>query len=134
MKTLRLVVDTNILISSIFGGNPKKIVDLWKSGKIKFVVSDEIVNEYLEVLKRFEFSNDIYVEFLDLLSNVTATIRVNPHRRFDVVIEDPADNKFLECAVEGKVDFIISGDKHLKNLSEFMGIQIITPASLLRKV
>lgn len=131
---LRVVIDTNVLISSVFGGNPRKVIDLWKNGKLLLIVSDEIVDEYLEVLKRFEFSNDIYVEFIDLLSNIDTTQRISPLKRFKVIKEDPDDDKFLECAVEGGISYIISGDKHLMKLVEFQGVEILSPAKFLKEL
>ena len=44
---IKVVIDTNVFISSFFGGNPKKIIDLWKKGEIKLCLSREIVNEYV---------------------------------------------------------------------------------------
>ena len=51
---------------------------------------------------------------------------IKPQKTFTVIKEDPEDDKFLECAVAGKADFIVSGDKHLLKLKEFHGIKIIT--------
>ena len=53
--------------------------------------------------------------------------------RIDVIKDDTSDNKYLECAVEGKADYIISGDKHLTDLQLFRGIKIIDPAKFLKQ-
>jgi len=55
---IRVVIDTNVFISSFFGGNPKKIIDLWKKGEIKLCLSREIVDEYVEALKRLGLQNE----------------------------------------------------------------------------
>jgi predicted nucleic acid-binding protein len=52
----------------------------------------------------------------------------------DVIKDDPSDNKYLECAAEGKADYIISGDKHLADLKFFRGIKIVDPALFLKSV
>ena len=57
---------------------------------------------------------------------------VEPHQQFTVVTDDPDDDRVLECAVEGKVDFVISNDKHLLKLKEFQGIGIVTPEEFLK--
>ncbi len=133
MTIFYIVLDTNVLISSLWGGTPKKIIDLWKKSKLKLLVSDEIVSEYNVVLKRFQFPNEFYVEFLDVLSNSECTIRVNPHKNFYLIKDDPADNKFLDCAFKGHADYIISGDKHLKCLKKFEGIEILSPSLFIKK-
>ena len=56
---------------------------------------------------------------------------VEPKQKFNFIKEDTSDNKFLEAAVEGKADYIISGDKDLLRLGSFMGIKIITPAEMV---
>jgi putative PIN family toxin of toxin-antitoxin system len=55
---IRVVVDTNVFISSFFGGNPRKIIDHWKSGEITLCLSKPIIDEYIEVLRRLELQNE----------------------------------------------------------------------------
>ena len=57
---------------------------------------------------------------------------VDPKERFNVIEEDPEDNVIIDCAVEGKIDYIITKDKHLLNLNEFRGIKIVTPSDFVR--
>jgi uncharacterized protein len=52
----------------------------------------------------------------------------------DEVKADPSDNMYLACAVEGHVDFVVSGDKHLKNLKSYQGIRIVDPAMFLKTI
>ena len=54
----KVVVDTNVFISSFFGGNPKEIINLWKTGSITLCVSKDIINEYIEVLKRLGLKDE----------------------------------------------------------------------------
>jgi predicted nucleic acid-binding protein len=49
---IRVVVDANVFVSSFFGGNPRRIIDLWKNGNILLCLSPEIIDEYIEVLQR----------------------------------------------------------------------------------
>jgi hypothetical protein len=69
--------------------------------------------------------------FLKKLMKVVVIIRSGA--RLDVIKDDPSDNKYLECAVEGKADYIISGDKHLTDLQFFRGIKIMDPAKFLKQ-
>lgn len=57
---------------------------------------------------------------------------VKPTKKLDIVKDDPDDNKILECAIAGKVDYIISNDEHLLKLKEFEGIPIIKPEEFLK--
>ncbi|MCH8318634.1 MAG: putative toxin-antitoxin system toxin component, PIN family [Bacteroidetes bacterium] len=53
--------------------------------------------------------------------------------KIDVIIDDPSDNIFVECAVDGKADYIITGDHHLLSLGNYKGIQIIKAKDFLIK-
>lgn len=110
---VRAVVDTNVIISSLWGKNPGKIIELWDKDKILLIVSQEILDEYFEVLDRFELSEEDIEELTLLFSNSRKTLLVKPKSKQTVIKRDPKDNKFLECALEGEAAFIISGDKDL---------------------
>jgi len=62
------------------------------------------------------------------------TVRVAPDRKLDVVREDPADNRILECAVKGKSEYLVTRDKHLLKLKRFESAQIIKVADFLHVV
>ena len=63
-----------------------------------------------------------------------STIFVEPKQKFKAVKDDPDDDKFIDCAVEGKCDYIISQDKHLLKIKEFQGIRILTPKEFLKRL
>ena len=130
---MRVVVDTNVFVSSFFGGNPRKIIDLWRKEKITLCLSGDILEEYTEVLKRIGLEDeDELRELLTLFSkgfNIVFTART---AKINVVKGDPDDNKFIECAVALKAKVIITGDKTLEALKEYAGIKILTPAQFLR--
>jgi len=65
---------------------------------------------------------------------ITLSNMVIPKRKLDLVRSDPDDNKIIECALEGKVDYIVTNDSHLLDLREFEGIKIIRPDDLLKIV
>lgn len=62
---------------------------------------------------------------------VSLSTIVEPKEKLSVIIEDPSDNKILECAVEGNANCILTKDKHLLKLKEFNGIKILTPEDFL---
>src|SRR3989304_7256392 len=131
---MKVVIDTNIFVSSFFGGNPRRIVDLWRDGKIALCLSKDILDEYIEVLQRIGLKNESEIE--ELLSlfakgfNILFTIKT-PELR--VVKGDPADDKFIKCAVALKAEVIITGDKLIEAIGEYMGIKIFTPQQFLQK-
>ncbi len=131
---IKVVIDTNIMFSASFGGNPGKVIELWKGRKLVLCVSQEILSEYIRVLKKARFTADDLKEILSLFTEPGKTALVKPTRHFKAVKEDPGDNKFLDCAVKAEVDYIVSGDKHLKKLKEFEGIKILSPDSFLKKL
>jgi len=59
---------------------------------------------------------------------------VRPKRKLNIIKQDPADNKVLECSLEGKADYIITGDRHLLNLKQFGKTEILTASEFLQKV
>lgn len=130
---MRVVLDTNTLVSALlFSGVSSKLVSLWQNGLIAPLLSREILDEYLRVLSYPEFalSEEEIKEFIqeEILPFVEV---VKPKRRLRVVRRDPSDNKFLECAVAGKADVIISGDKDLLSLGRYRQIRIQSPAQFL---
>jgi putative PIN family toxin of toxin-antitoxin system len=121
-------------VSSFFGGNPRKIIDLWKKGNINLCLSKDILEEYVDVLQRVGLKEEEEIE--ELLSlfakgvNIVFTTRTPQIR---VVKDDPDDDKFIECAVALKAEVIITGDRALRAISEYAGIKIITPQEFLKK-
>ena len=131
---LRVVLDTNIIISAIlFGGKPEEVIKLALAGKINLLISYDIIAETVFILRnKFKWSN-YQVREVDLMLRDNA-ILVVPLKRLSVVDEDDADNRILECALEGKANYIISGDKkHLLRLESFKGIPIISADLFLKR-
>ena len=126
----RIVLDTNTLISAIGwkDGNPRQIFDECMYDKYELVESLDLIKEFLEVIQRPKFnfiSDDDKQEFLMNLMSICEV--VEPKKKLEVIREDPDDNMVLECAVEGRADYIISGDDHLQKLGEYAGIKIVSP-------
>ena len=114
---MKVVLDTNIFVSSFFGGNPREIVDLWKTGDITLCISKSIIEEYVEVLRRLGLQDEHELdELLGLFAHGFHVIFAARTPKLHIVERDPADNKFIECAVALKADYVVSGDKHLTEI------------------
>ena len=129
---LKVVLDTNIYISAIlFGGNPERIRKLSKEKELEILISEAIIAEVAEVLrKKFNWESWQISQIIDDIRE-TATL-VIPSQTLSIIKKDEDDNRILECAVEGKVQYIVSGDKrHLLPLKEYQGVKILAPAEFL---
>jgi uncharacterized protein len=128
----RIVVDTNVLTSAfLFGGNAGELITLWKMGSIVPLCSKEIVEEYLRVLAypKFQLSqNDIGFLLTHEILPYFKVLTIKPGK--PLVTMDPSDDKFIGCALEGRAEVIVSGDKHLLNLSQ-SPVPIITVAAFI---
>jgi putative PIN family toxin of toxin-antitoxin system len=128
---MKIVIDTNIYISAIFwGGKPREVLDLGRSGEMLIFISPEIESEIAEKLsKKFTLKEDEIKNVLLDLSTFTIPTLVTLH--VEAVPEDPEDNKFIECALTCKANYIVSGDRHLLQLKEFAGIKILKASEIL---
>jgi putative PIN family toxin of toxin-antitoxin system len=130
----RIVLDTSVLISALlFRGLPSRLIPLWKKGKVTPLVSSQVLKEYLRVLAypKFELTAEEIKAIIgaELLPFVEA---VRVRSKFHVISKDPSDDKFLELALDGKADFLISHDRHLLELGVFQRIKILSAAEFLR--
>ncbi|MEW6096008.1 MAG: putative toxin-antitoxin system toxin component, PIN family [bacterium] len=132
-EKLRVVMDTNVYISFLKRGYYRKILELWLEEKFELLTSNEILEELFEVLSRpkFNFSLDEIIDLGKLLSE--RAIIVEPKEELNICF-DPDDNKFLECAIEGKADSLVTGDPHLKEMGEYKKIKIVHGSLFLREV
>jgi putative PIN family toxin of toxin-antitoxin system len=132
MERTRVVLDTNILISAIvFGGLPRKILEMVIVGSVNCSLSFAILDELRDVLQRskFGFSPQQAATVIDELQDICEIL--NPPRRIRTIKADPDDNRILECAVEAQAMCIISGDNHLLELRKYREIHIYSPADFL---
>lgn len=131
---MKIVIDTNVFVSSFLSpaGTPRLIIDLWKTGRISLCLCAEILTEYLDVLSRFGLAGEPELrELLDLFKTRQSIDFVVIDNDLHVIEADPADDKFLECALKARAVCIVSGDKHLKGLREFKGTPILSPAEFM---
>jgi putative PIN family toxin of toxin-antitoxin system len=131
---VKVILDTNVFISGVFySGPPHRILNAWRDGKIQLVISQKILREYWRVGEIFadKFPSIDLQPILDLV-----TIEAELHIAEDLsepVCNDPDDDKFLACAIASGSKIIISGDKHLINVSGFQGIEILKPHEFIKR-
>lgn len=130
---IRAVLDTNIIISSIFWkGNPYEVVRRGILGEYKLVMSAEILGEITNKLRnKFQFPEKAIQNLVSIL--LTYGHIVEPISKFDAV-RDKTDNKVLECAFDGKAAFIVTGDPDLLILKEFKGVKMVTAKEFLESI
>ncbi|MBN2517688.1 MAG: putative toxin-antitoxin system toxin component, PIN family [Candidatus Altiarchaeota archaeon] len=126
-----IVADTNILVSAIgWDGNERELIRLIFSGSIRMIVSPVLIEEFKRAASqpKLGFAQDEIEEFIDAVLTVARLVK--PDLVLNVV-RHPADNRILECALDGNADFIVTGDKDLLALKEFRGMKILTAKEFL---
>jgi putative PIN family toxin of toxin-antitoxin system len=131
---MKVVIVTNIFVSSFFGGNPRKIIDLWKNGNIILCLSKDILDEYIDVLQRVGLRDENEIEeLLSLFGKGFNILFTTKTPKIRAVKDDPEDDKFIECAVTLKAEVTITGNKVLKAIGGYMGIKILNPQEFLKE-
>lgn len=126
------VLDTNVIVSGVlFGGDPAQILLRAAQGDFDFLISDAILEELTGVLQRPKFK--LPTGFVEQLRAELAhsTRLIVTHSRLKAVETDPDDNRILECALDGKADYIVTGDSDLLQMKTFRKIHIVTPPTFL---
>ncbi len=134
---MKAVVDTNIIVSATLSpsGRRARVLQAWHDQRFELVVSESILAEYQratdypEVTSRRHLDPGQVGELLRELRQF-ATV-VESAERLTVIAEDPEDDKFVECAVSGGADYIVSGDRHLLKLGYYRGVRILSAGEFL---
>ena len=123
---MHIVIDTNVVISgTFFGGFPRKILEAVVNDKVNAYANTKIIKEYLDIIREMiiekggKLNENILSPFIDKLNVVKSTSRIKISR-------DKDDDKFIECAIDSKSLYIVSGDKDLLDIVEYQNIKIIT--------
>jgi len=123
---VRVVIDTNIWISFLIGKTLSGLSEAIMNDKIRILFSEELSDEFVEVLQRpkFEkyFSQEDIAELISLLRFKTEQIEITEHF---TVCRDPKDNFLLDLCVSGNADYLITGDDDLLVLNPFRGVKVI---------
>ncbi len=128
----RVVIDTNVFVSGLtFKGQPREVLDLAWKGEIEVYISPFILKELAGALKKdFGWSTEQIRNTIQKIK--VKTILIRPKIKVSVVKEKDDDNRILECAIDGEVRYLVSGDKkHLLPLKQYLGIRILSPTQFL---
>ena len=133
---MRAVLDTNVIVSAtlIRGGNEDRLLRAWQRGVFELVLSPSILAEIgrtllYEKLQNFQWMSA--AEITALVEALGAECLLVPGRIALKVSRDPDDDKFLAAAIEGRVGYVVSGDKDLLAVEVYQGIRIVRPAVFL---
>jgi hypothetical protein len=133
---IRAVLDANVFVSGILTeGTPRKIVRAWRAGRFHLVASHAIFSEigrvlrYPKIVRRHRWSESEILSFMESLQALSIVAPGQLH--LQVVAADPTDDRYLECAVEGEAACIVTGDRHLLDLSAYREIEILSPREFL---
>ncbi len=132
---MRVVADTNILVSALlFGGTSEQLFLAGLRGEIQLLTSLSLLKEFEKVLKeKFKLNIHLVREIIEEVREVAEIVEVASHIK--AISYPDGDNRVLECAVDGKADFIVTGDtRHILPLKEYGGIKILSPSEFLKRL
>ena len=129
---IRAVLDANVMVSGIITeGVPRVILRAWRAGHFHLVASQATLDEigrvlcYPKIARRHHWSEAKVRAFIESLG---ALAILTPGKlRLNVVAADPSDNRYLECAIEGEADCLVTGDRHLLELAVYRDVEILSP-------
>lgn len=123
---MRIVVDTNVVISGVFfGGAPAEILKAIVSNKVTACASKEIVGEYLEIVDEMISRKQGKLNNIILLTLIESLEIIEPRSHIEIS-RDPDDDKFIECAKDADALYIVSGDNDLLVIKQYENIKIVT--------
>jgi len=133
---MKVVLDTNVLLVSLLKTSKyRPIFDGLINKKFILVITHEILQEYIEILS-IKTNAQIAQNVADLIINLENIERIDIYYRWGLIINDPDDNKFVDCAIAGNVKYVVSNDKHFNVLSEveFPSVNVITSDQFLKEL
>jgi putative PIN family toxin of toxin-antitoxin system len=131
----RVVADTNILISAfLYGGLPRRFLDAAEAGKFVLLTSLDLLEELEKTLGNRKF-NLPQSEISGMRFDFEGIVEmISPHISVQAVDADPDDDCVLECALAGRADFVVRGDRHLLDLKIFREIPILTARQFMDRL
>ena len=133
MKVSPLVtLDTNVIISSFLTpGKSREIIDLAARRKILVFSSPQLEEELIKTLRgKLKYSDEELSQALISFKEIVYKY-VYPKNKLKVIAQDETDNRIIEAGVEGKAEYIVTGDKHLLKIGKYKGIKILSPSEFL---
>ena len=133
----KAVLDTNVWVSALlWGGKPAVIIKAAEEGKVGIFASEEIVSEISQVLAYPKLARTYLAEGLlheELIEAVMKVVKfVEVTQKVKVVLGHPADDRFIDCALVARADYVVSGDKHLLKVGSCKKTRIISVNEFLQ--
>ena len=144
-RVYRVTFDTNIFVRTVIRKDnlPNYLLSLWREGRFVLVLSQPIIDEIEKVLSRralrLKYKYTL-AEVRDLINLLQQASIVEVNTSFELCHRDPTDNMFVDCAILGRVQFLVSADNDLIDNSELkqalfeFGVEIIDPSNFLQKI
>jgi len=133
----KAVLDTNVWVSALlWGGKPAEVIKAAEEGKIDIFASEQTVGEinqvlaYPKIAKILQADGLLHDELIEAVLKVVKFVEVT--KKVKVVLEHPADDKFIDCALAARADYIVSGDKHLLKVGSYKKTRIVSVAEVLQ--
>ncbi len=129
---MKVVIDTNVFVSGVFfGGPPGEVLAAWRDERIEFVVSREIIEEYVRVGERLStrFPGADLEPALQLVAASATLVSASPLS--EPVCADGDDHKFIACAVAAGAGYVVSGDRALLTTSPYRNVIVIRPRDFM---
>ena len=135
---LKIVIDTNVFVSATITekGKPAQILKVWREKKLEVIISPEILKEIGQVVFRHKIKKISFwtekerYQFIEDLARIC--ILTPGSLQLKQAVKHTQDHKFLVAAIEGKADYIVSGDRHLRDLGVYEGIEIVSASEFLQ--
>lgn len=125
---MKVVIDTNCLIPSIPRKNPEYwLYEAFSQSKFDWVISNEILLEYEEKLTEF-YSERTASLVTNILLTAANVLQEEPFYKWNLINDDPDDNKFADLAIAANVNYLVTNDKHFNVLKDlpFPTVQVVT--------
>lgn len=138
---LRVVFDTNIFVSKalIPHGQPAQAFAAWRNLRCELLISPPILEEvrhtlgYARIRRKYAITDEVVDQLIGVLIEYAVMVEGKAEVA-DAIPDDPDDEIILACAIDGKADLIVSGDRHLLSLGEYNGVPIITVRGFLERL
>ncbi len=135
---LKIVIDTNVFVSATITekGKPAQILKVWREKKLEVIISPEILKEIGQVVFRHKIKKISFwtekerYQFIEDLARIC--ILTPGSLKLKQAAKHTQDHKFLVAAIEGKADYIVSGDRHLRDLGAYEGMKIVSASEFLQ--
>jgi len=131
---VRVVLNTSVVVSAVLGGTSRDVLDALRAGRHTMVASTVISSEHAAVLRREEFGFSAAAISLVIELFLRRAEIATPVEHLRVVVDDPTDDAFLEAALAGQADVVVSGDRHLLAIGAFRSIPILRVKDFLSRL